>query len=143
MAVRSDKRYRVFPAALKLDAVNRLEAGEALAAVARELGISRKILYGWRTAWRAEGIGWLDRRRGPKPGLRKRRLAAALAAEMAPAAPDQTQALARAEARIGELERIVGRQQAGLDFFQRALQALDAIEMPSSSAPNSTPPSRR
>lgn len=141
MPAQSSKCHRVFPAPFKLGAVKRLEAGEALAAVARDLGISRKVLYGWRSAWRAEGVGWLDRKRGPKPGLRQRRLAAKLTA--APAALDHTQTLARAEARIGELERIVGRQQAGLDFFQRALQALDAVETPSSSASNPTPASKR
>lgn len=51
----------------------------------------------------------------PKPSLRERRLAAALAPPPEPAAPDPTAALAKA--RIGEIERIIGCQQAGLDFF--------------------------
>ena len=37
-----------------------LEAGEALAAVARSLGITRKVLYDWRKAWWAEGAGGLS-----------------------------------------------------------------------------------
>jgi hypothetical protein len=33
---------------------------------------------------------------------------------------------ARAEARIAELERTIGRQQVALDFFQKALRSWDA-----------------
>jgi transposase len=129
---------RSFPAALKQAAMVRLEAGEALAAVARDLGISRKVLYGWRALWRAEGAAGLRHKRGPKPGLRQRRLAAALAPPPEPGPPDPAEALAKAQVRIGELERIIGRQQAGLDFFQRALQALDADTTPDPSVPGST-----
>ncbi|QCI63237.1 transposase [Phreatobacter stygius] len=129
---------RSFPPSFKQAAMSRLEAGETLAAVARGLGISRKVLYGWRALWRAEGASGLCHKRGPKPGLRARRLAAALAAPAKPSPPDQAQALANAQARIGELERIIGRQQAGLDFFQRALQALDADKTPEPSVPGST-----
>ncbi len=74
----------------------RLEAGEALAAVARDLGISRKVLYGWRALWRAEGAAGLRHKRGPKPGLRQRRLTAALAPPPPSAAPDPAEALAKA-----------------------------------------------
>ena len=48
----------------------RLEAGEALAAVARSLGIARKLLYDWRNAFRTEGPAGLSRKRGRKPGWR-------------------------------------------------------------------------
>jgi transposase-like protein len=129
---------RSFPSSFKQAAVVRLDGGEALAAVARDLGISRKVLYGWRTLWRAEGTAGLCHKRGPKPGLRERRLAAALAPPPEPAPPDPAAALAKAQARIGELERIIGRQQAGLDFFRRALQALDAGKTPDPSVPSST-----
>lgn len=129
---------RSFAPSLKQAAMARLEAGERLAAVARELGISRKVLYGWRALWRAEGAAGLCHKRGPKPGLRERRLAAALAPPPEPAPPDPAAALAKAQARIGELERIIGRQQAGLDFFQRALQALDGDKTPDPSEPSST-----
>ncbi|MBW8858935.1 MAG: hypothetical protein JF570_04185 [Caulobacter sp.] len=70
--------------------------------------------------------------------MRQRRLVAALAPSPEPASPDPAEALAKAQVRIGELERIIGRQQAGLDFFQRALQALDADTTPDPSVPGST-----
>ncbi|MGJ4900230.1 hypothetical protein ACQR10_05450 [Bradyrhizobium sp. HKCCYLRH2060] len=38
---------------------------------------------------------------------------------------DKRSALARANARIAELEGLVGRQQMDLDFFRQALRALE------------------
>jgi transposase len=132
------KPTRNFTPSVKQAAISRLEAGEALAAVARDVGISRKVLYTWRALWRAEGAGGLCHKRGPKPGLRQRRLAAALAPTPPPAPPDQGQALATAQARIGELERVIGRQQAALDFFRHALPVLGTDRMPDPSVPGST-----
>jgi hypothetical protein len=45
----------------------------------------------------------------------------------------------RAQRRIGELERLAGRQQMGLDLFQKASQVLNAAP----SAPGSTQRSKR
>ena len=123
-------RARTFSPAFKQAAVARVEAGEALAGVARSLGIARKLLYEWRHAWRADGLAGLSRRRGRKPGWRAR--GPDLAPDDPPGAPAACE-LARAQRRIAELERLAGRQQMGLDFFQKALQVLNA-------APD-TPPS--
>src|ERR1700759_5802115 len=68
----SNHRLRVFSTAFKQDVVGRLEAGEALAAVSKELGIARRLLYEWRWAWRRHGAAGLNRRRGPKAGLRRK-----------------------------------------------------------------------
>jgi transposase len=118
-------RARVFSPTFKEAAVARVEAGEALAGVARSLCIARKILYDWRNAFRAEGLAGLSRRRGRKPGWR------AKPPDLSPdgppdAAPPGGLELARAQRRIAELERLAGRQQMGLDFFQKALQVLNA-----------------
>src|ERR1700739_1175575 len=104
----SNHRVRLFSTAFKEDVVRRLESGEALAAVSKELGIARKLLYEWRWAWRRHGAAGLNRRRGPKKGLRRK---------MATSDPPG----ARAKARIEELERLVGRQQLDLDFFGSSL----------------------
>ena len=70
---------RVFTPAFKQAAMLRLEAGEALAAVARDLELTRKVLYDWRNAWRAEGFAGLSRKRGrvmtssPRSQLHRRR----------------------------------------------------------------------
>jgi len=42
-----------------------------------------------------------------------------------PAEADKRSALAQASARIAELERLVGRQQLDIDFFRKALRALE------------------
>src|SRR6266567_1706948 len=104
----SDLAMRVFSTAFKVDVVGRLEAGEALAAVSRELGIARKLLYGWRAAWREFGVAGLNRKRGPKG---RRRLVDRSDLQR------QEPALARAKARIAELECVIGRQQVDIDFF--------------------------
>ena len=67
----SNHRVRLFSTAFKEDVVRRLESGEALA-VSKELGIARKLLYEWRWAWRRHGATGLNRRRGPKKGLRRK-----------------------------------------------------------------------
>ena len=90
----------------------RLAGGETLAALSRETGIARKSLYEWRNAYRKLGVGGLNRTRGPKPGWKAR----------------TDNALRQAQARIGELERVIGRQQVDLDFFQKALRLMDAKE---------------
>ena len=111
----SNHRVRLFSTAFKEDVIRRLEFGEALAAVSKELGIARKLLYEWRWAWRRHGAAGLNRRRGPKKGLRRK---------MATSDPPGS------KARIEELERLVGRQQLDLDFFRKALRLADALQGP-------------
>src|ERR1700691_5395499 len=110
----SNHRVRLFSTAFKEDVVRRLESGEALAAVSKELGIARKLLYEWRWAWRRHGAAGLNRRRGPKKGLRRK---------MATGDPPGA-------ARIEELERLVGRQQLDLGFCRKALRLADALQGP-------------
>lgn len=129
-----------------------MEFGEALARVSRELGIARKLLYEWRWAWREHGAAGLNRKRGPKPG-RRRILArgdppdAALASSSPDASAEAfapVAELARANARIVELERMIGRQQLDLDFFRKALRLADAAQgqVPSVGGNSSTPSSK-
>jgi transposase len=84
--------------------------------VARKLGISRKLLHDWIKAWKAHGPEGLNRKPGPKPGRRK----------LKPVQMEEKRsALAHANVRIAELERLVGRQQLDIDFFRKALRALE------------------
>ena len=109
---------RTFPTAYKLKAIKRAEGGgEGVLPVARKLGISRKLLHDWIKAWKAHGPEGLNRKRGPKPGPRK----------LKPLQPEANKrsALAQATARIAELERLVGRQQMDIDFFRKALRAVE------------------
>jgi transposase len=136
---------RVFSTAFKHEVVLRLEAGAALAGLARELGITRKVLYDWRKAWRAEGLAGLNRKRGRKFGWSKPPPAVEPEGPPGPASkPDSAAlALAGAEMRIAELERVIGRQQVGLDFFRAALRTQDAGETAKPTAPGSTGSSKR
>ena len=132
----SQQCMRIFSTAFKESAVLRLGAGERLAEVAGELGIARKLLYEWRAAYRRFGVAGLNRRRGAKPR------GARASPDAAPATPAPLSELARAQARIAELERKIGRQQVDLDFFREALRLIDARD-PSSRATPSTRSSKR
>jgi transposase len=114
VAVRGKNRQ--FPTAYKLKAIKRVERGEGVLPVARDLGIARKLLHDWIKAWKAHGPEGLNRKRGPKPGPRK--------LKPLPTYEDKRSALAQAMTRIAELERLVGRQQMDIDFFRQALRAL-------------------
>ena len=137
----SQPAMRVFSTEFKEGVVLRLEAGERMAAVADELKIRRKLLYEWRAAYRAMGVAGLNRKRGPKPGI----LAARASPDAAPATPAPLSELARAKARIAELERKIGKQQMDLDFFREALRLIDALEAEAAktSATSSTRSSKR
>lgn len=134
------KKRRVLSTREKESLVCRIEAGERIAAVAKKAGVLRKSLYEWRAAYRAMGAAGLNRKRGPKPGGR---------ASLAPPSADGGAAAARppdelrqAKARIAELERLVGRQQADLDFFREALRSWDGKRR-GSGAPISSPSSKK
>ena len=124
----SNRSPRIFTTEFKERAVLRLEGGEQATALAAELGVRRKLLYDWAKAYREQGMAGLNRKRGPKPGGRR----SSPPDRVAPADP-----LAQAQARVAELERLVGRQQVDLDFFRRALRLADASS-PSGTAPTST-----
>jgi transposase len=115
--VAAKRKNRRFPTAYKLKAIKRAEGGEGVLPVARKLGIPRKILHDWIKAWKAHGPEGLNRKPGPKPGPRR----------LKPLQADDKKrsALVQANLRIAELERLVGRQQMDLDFFRKALRALE------------------
>ncbi len=45
----SEVRLRTFSRAFKLKAIERMDAGENVSALSRELGVKREILYRWRS----------------------------------------------------------------------------------------------
>jgi transposase len=101
------------PTALKLKAIKRVERGEGVLPVARDMGVTRKALHDWIRAYKAFGPEGLNRKPGRKPGQRVLR-------------PVPVPAESKSSAqRIAELERVIGRQQLELDFFRQALRALE------------------
>jgi transposase len=126
----SQQGMRTFSTEFKQAVVLRLEAGERIAAVSDEVKIRRKLLYEWRAAHRKLGVAGLNRKRGRKPG------GARASPDAAPATPAPLTELARAQARIAELERKIGKQQMDLDFFREALRLIDARDLSSRATPS-------
>jgi transposase len=152
----SDHDARRLATDLKVRIVRRVEAGEQISAVAAEMGVLRKSVYEWRAAYRARGAAGLNLKTGPKRGgKRKTASAPGVASSEASSLPDAASSsatpgaeaqpmdeLGRAQTRIAELERVIGRQQADLHFFREALRLWDA-KRPASGAPISTKSSKK
>ena len=118
---------RSFSREFKLEAAARMEAGERVSALSRELGVCRKLLYEWRDRLRAGGAEALR----PKGRPRTSETLAAPASE------------AEASRRkIAELERKVGQQALMIDFFRGALQRIEASRQ-ASDGPGGTASSPR
>ena len=133
---------RVFSREFKLKVLRRMEAGENVCALARELGVRRKLFYAWRKALRRGGPVALrgrgrPRRRPPDPGDE---LAAGGVAPVAAGGPLADE-LAAARERIAALERKIGQQQVALDFFRRAL-SLTKPRRQASGKPGGAPSTR-
>lgn len=125
----------VRPRAFKLGAIERLQAGEPIVALARELGVSRMVLWEWRRAYEAGGAEAL-RGRGrqrPPPG------------SGVPPVSGKEAEVAALRARVAMLERTVGQQLLEMDFLEGALRRIEEAKRAASApdAPASTPRSRR
>jgi transposase-like protein len=121
----SKSRGEQYPTAFKLKAIRRVELGEGVSPVARDLGVTRKALHDWLRAYKAFGPEGLNRKRGPKPGRRRLR-------PLSEAMPDKA-----SRQRIADLERVIGRQQLELDFFRQALRVLEGMPAQGKSHPGS------
>jgi len=130
---------RTFSRAFKLKAISRMDAGENVSALSRELEVKREILYRWRSQFCAGGEERLRERRG-RPTVKE-----ALAMEAARRPASEAADLAAARRQIADLERKIGRQQLDLDFFKGALRHIEASSPPSDrpGATASSPKSRR
>ena len=110
----SKRVSRVFSRSFKVSVIERMENGENVSALSRELSVKREMLYRWRDAYRSGGEAALRGKGRPRRGEAVHR------PSNEPAKPKTE--LARAHARIAELERKVGQQQLDLDFFEQALR---------------------
>lgn len=106
------RKAREFRREFKVAAVLRMNAGESTARLAEELGVRRKLLYEWKQRMEAGGAENLNRKAG-----RPRKSAAMR---------EQQRENHQAQ-RIASLERLVGKQQALIAFFERALQAVERL----------------
>jgi transposase-like protein len=113
-----------FSREFKLEALRRMEAGENVSELARQLGVSRKSIYQWRNRYRLGGSKAL-RGRGRMTNVDLSAHEERPAAENQPdkeARQISLEELARAQRQISALERKIGQQQVELDFFQQALR---------------------
>ncbi|MDA1236077.1 MAG: helix-turn-helix domain-containing protein [Acidobacteria bacterium] len=105
-----EKKNRQFSREFKLGAVERMRAGESPSALQRELGVKRKSLYEWKK--RVEDGGPQNLRDGGRPGPIPGGVVV-----------DRNKS---DERRIAELERLVGKQQALIHFFENAFEQVEA-----------------
>ena len=119
----SSKKSRDFRVEFKLEAVCRMESGENVCALSRELGVARKLLYEWRSAFRSGGVSAFRRRGRPRKGEVVVGSRSSLTSAPTGAATD----LASARRRIAELERKVGQQALAQDFFEQALRRIEGL----------------
>ncbi len=127
-------KSRRFGREFKLSALSRMDTGENVSALSRELNVRRKLLYEWRDAFRAGGEEAL---RGPGRPPRGSLVLGAKGGGCyglagSPEAPpgDPRDAFATARRRIGVLERKVGQQALEADFLGEALQLLEISRRP-------------
>jgi transposase len=120
--------HRVFSREFKIGIICRMQGGESVSALARELRMTRKDLYAWRDRFQAGGPEAL-RGRGRPPKTEAASLAASGTSAKGPADTPAAE-LEAARKRIAELERKVGQQLLDLDFFQRALRHVGAPRRP-------------
>ena len=122
-------RSRVFSRDFKLAALSRMEGGENVSALSRELGVRRKLLYEWRAAFRAGGPEALRGAGRPRKGSVV--VGAKSGGRRGCRSPGGGDELAAARLRIAELERKVGQQTLEADFLRQALQLFETSRRPS------------
>jgi transposase-like protein len=131
-------KRRVFSREFKVSAVERVLAGEAPAALSRELRIPVGHLYKWCMHYRRGGPEAL------RPAHRPLKIPGEVEIDRAVKA-QRVSDLSEARKRITALERKVGQQQLELDFFQQALRQVGQARQPSDGlgVPTSSRSSRR
>ena len=102
---------RQFSREFKLAAIKRIQGGEKPSVVAHSLGVKLELIGRWRRLVRSGGEQALRGVGRPK-GVRT-------------STPPKQR-----ESRIAYLERLVGRQQAAIDFLEQALHQVEALRQP-------------
>jgi transposase len=98
---------RLFSREFKMAAIKRVQKGERPSVVARELKIDVTLLARWRRHVRQGGeaaLGEIGRRKYEPSAIEVNN-----------------------QARVAELERLVGRQQAAIDFLEQALRQVEEL----------------
>ena len=96
------RAYKCYPIRLRERAVERLVLGESATRLAKELGVHRTTLYGWKRK--------VEQRRRVRPAGKAR--------------DGRDLRIEELEAKVARLEGMVGRQWLELDFFDSALRRI-------------------
>ena len=116
---KKQRKPRVYSLEFKVEAVQRICAGENMVALSRILEVPRSMLYYWLERYRESGV---ERLRAPgRPTLE-------------PSATLQLTPAEEAAKRIVELEQKVGRQALEVDFLKRAFKRVKETRQPSTNA---------
>ncbi len=99
------RTFRRYPIGFKQQAVGRMKAGENVAAVARELGIDRSLLYIWSRKMEGRPYG----------------------AEPCQLPDPRDLRIQELEAKVAGLEGMLGRKTQEIDFFDSALRTIAEI----------------
>ena len=121
------RKNRIFSPEYRVAVAKRIQSGEPVLALSRELGIARQVLYRWRDAYRKNG------KSGVSGSIGHRRPRAAAAGKSGSE---------RAERHVAELERKVGQQALQIDFLRRAFKRVKELRQ-ESSAPGGTASTER
>ena len=105
---------RVFERDFKLGVVQRIQSGESISVLSRELGIKREVLYRWQYKLEQQGAESLRGVGRPQKEAKQQ-------------AVDESEQL---RDRIAELERLVGKQQLAIGFFKRASAHIEGLYPP-------------
>lgn len=102
------QRWRKYSPEFRARALELLKSCTSVSGLARELGIRRKWLYKWRNEARAKPAKTGGDAKSPAPAKAVRE--------------PENEALRQ---RVADLERLVGRQTAEIDFFRGALRRVE------------------
>lgn len=105
---------RVFDRDFKVGVVRRIQGGESISALSRELGIKREVLYRWKYAVEQRGVESLRGVGRPQKEPEQK-------------AVDESKQLRQ---RIAELEQLVGKQQLAIRFFKKASAHIEGLYPP-------------
>jgi transposase len=125
MSLMRRKKSRRFSREFKVQAVQRILSGENMSELSRELRVLRKDLYVWKQAYQRGGEQLLRH-----PGRPRNTEVETGSTEL--------DKLDKAQRRIAELERKVGRQELELDFFAKALRCIDETQRSAKAGDRST-----
>ena len=105
----------------RLEIVERMLAGENVAALASQYALARSMMYRWRDAYRLEGAAGLARRQGWSPG-RPAKAAASGAPGSRASGVEQ-----KLRQQVADLERKVGQQAVEIYFFKGVFKRLEEL----------------